>query len=286
MNNPIQSTILSQLKLNPQRYFETLFDAATTLGLIDCAKVHRELYTLLTNQCRAYTGGNSASLRKETVESISESILFTLGIQLKSAVTPLDSLAMLENCGVESCYRSGRKRIDRQIQSTELFYRSMLINVPDIPNEIYRDTLYGGISGFFKLYNPEYGAHLLHITADYPVIFYPEGWRGIEFIRIYLKNLQFENQFISLFDFDRTSYILSTYASGNGCTLKTMFSNLYIIMLSAALLQNDFNIDRLFGTVENIPEDLRAYVRRTAETENNLIQQTAKVLASAKNLLF
>ena len=36
-------------------------------------------------------------------------------------------------------------------------------------NELYNGTAYGGMAGFFKLYEPRFGAHHIHITADYPL---------------------------------------------------------------------------------------------------------------------
>ena len=54
--------------------------------------------------------------------------------------------------------------------------------------------------GFFKLYSPQFSAHEIHITADYPVCQGRPVLEGVEFIEEYLSRIDAENAFCNLFD--------------------------------------------------------------------------------------
>lgn len=237
MGEMTQSSLLTRAMLDEGRYAESLLEVSHSLGLIDEAFLHalsRSLQRLLADQCRAYTGGHSGSIRRETALSLGESILFTLGALLKR-YEPLEALAMLRNESLENCYRDGRRQVDRLVQTAELMHRAELRRPLPVENEQLRDTLVGGISGFFKLYNPEYGAQEIHITADYPVLFYPQGLRGVEFILKYLDNLVMENRFLRLFETAPLHRCLNLYAIRNDTTLSALCDNLCEVTLACAL---------------------------------------------------
>lgn len=237
MGEITQSSLLTRAMLDEGRYAESLLETAHALGLIDDAFLHslgERLQKLLVDQCRAYTGGRSGSMRREAVASLAESILFTLGVLLKQH-EPLDALAMLANQSLERCYRDGRRQVDRLVQTAELMHRAELRRALPVENEQLRDTLVGGIAGFFKLYNPEYGAQEIHITADYPVLFYPQGLRGVEFILKYLDNLVMEDRFLRLFEPAPLHRCLNLYAIRNDTSLSALCDNLCEAVLACAL---------------------------------------------------
>lgn len=68
-------------------------------------------------------------------------------------------------------------------------------NLFETPNVYYRSTIADGIKGFFKLYRPQFSAHEIHITADYPVFAGRPELDGIEFIEQYLHCIEAENAF-------------------------------------------------------------------------------------------
>ena len=55
------------------------------------------------------------------------------------------------------------------------------------------------LHGFFRLYRPQFAAHEIHITADYPVLMGRPEADGIEFIEKYLRCIQAENAFCTRF---------------------------------------------------------------------------------------
>ena len=237
MSDLTQSSLLTRGLIDERRYVESLLHAADRLGMTDDAfkaRFRQSFQTLLIRQCRAFAGGAGSSMRRETAERLAESILFTLSAQL-SRFEPVDALAMLQNSSLEQCYQEGRRQVDRLVQATELTWRAELRRPLPVENALLRDTLHGGVAGFFKLYNPEYGAQEIHITADYPVLFYPQGWSGIEFIRRYLDNMIMENRFLRLFETAPLHRCLNLYALRNQTTLSELCGNLYEIVLACAL---------------------------------------------------
>lgn len=237
MAKPTYPTLLSRDLLDERRYLPSLLNAAGNLGLIDDAFLRtfrRSFSHLHSRQCRAFVGGRSRSMRMEMVESIGESILFTLGAHL-SRFEPLDALAQLQNRTLEECFANGRARVDALVKSAELLHMVELQRPLPVKNEWLRSTLVDGLSAFFQVYNPEYGAHEIHITADYPVRTFPQGFQGIEFIRRYLDSMVLENRFLRLFPPNLLRATLTVYAEKNGFTLHELHGNLFSIMLAYSL---------------------------------------------------
>ena len=64
---------------------------------------------------------------------------------------------------------NGLKLIRRKMAVSRHLQKKVLEHLLDTPNVYYRSTIADGINGFFKLYRPQFSAHEIHITADYPV---------------------------------------------------------------------------------------------------------------------
>lgn len=237
MEGLTHSTLLRRDALDDRDYFDSLVDASIRLGLMDedfLNALRRSMRHLLSRQCAAFTGGRSASVRTEVAQNLEQSIHFTLGACFQT-MEPLDALAMLRHCALERCYEDGRKRVDALVRAAELSWMAELRRPLPVENDLLSDTLRGGFAGFFKLYNPEYGAHEIHITADYPVLYYPTGYRGIAFIQRYLDNLILENRFLRSLPAAAVHNCLSLYALRNDSTLRELCDNLFLTVLACAL---------------------------------------------------
>lgn len=263
MTKPTQPTLLTRDLLDERHYLPSLLSSASVLGLIDesfLPSFQRSFTGLLSRQCRAFAGGHSRSMRAEAAESIGESILFTMSAHL-SRFEPLDALAQLQNRSLEECFIAGRARVDALVKSAELTYMAELRRPLPVPNELLRSTLEGGLSSFFRVYNPEYGAQEIHITADYPVLFFPQGFQGIEFIRRYLDGMVLENRFLRLFSPEILRSLLSAYAAKSGFTLGELHGNLFEIALALSLKKHD-SPEALLDDLGCASPSLRAYVLR------------------------
>lgn len=92
---------------------------------------------------------------------------------------------------------------------------------------------------FFKLYRPDFSAHEIHITADYPPYLPVNSWVGIEFINRYLENLSWENAFCRLFPPEKVHALLLGLDPGYPKLLFNLFEPVYLTALGCSLVQAD-----------------------------------------------
>ena len=214
MTNLEKHSVIKPASLDSANYFSSLLSQASAQNLISdlqTEKLQADCLSLLTYITRRYTGFDSSSVRIETAQNLLDSALFTVGTALKAYPDPDDALSALLSLGVSSVYNSGRRRITRLLSQSRALHKALLSNLFQTPNEFYSATILGGISGFFRLYRPDYAAHEIHITADYPVLTPQPPLLGVEFILRYLQCLSFENAFLNLFDSALAHRLLLSY---------------------------------------------------------------------------
>jgi len=88
---------------------------------------------------------------------------------------------------------------DEKTAISRSLQKKILEHLLDTPNVYYRSTIADGVNGFFKLYRPQFAAHEIHITADYPILAGRPELDGIEFIEQYLRCIEAENAFCICF---------------------------------------------------------------------------------------
>ncbi len=241
MNEIRKITSIDRIKLDEKNYFDSLIETAFNQGIINekyIDMLQQEMMNLLAIRCRKYTSGESSSVPIETAESIMQSVNFTLGMYLKKIPEPEDALYELKKNGIEQCYLNGLKLIKSTVKSTRLLYEQVKKSMVKTDNYAYNSTLIGGMQGFFKLYDVEFSAHEIHITADYPICVYPDGYEGIEFIIMYLKNVcgaKIDFVILSLkMIFSVFCLFMQIDYNDN---VKDMVFNIYEVVLSYVLLQ-------------------------------------------------
>ena len=104
----------------------------------------------------------------------------------------------------------------------------------------YKSTIEDGINGFFKLYYPEFGAHEIHITADYPLHQKIEPLKGIEFINKYLEWIYYENLFCSFFSSEDIHNLLSGYDKNYSDIPFNIYERVLLSALGCELAGKDY----------------------------------------------
>lgn len=225
---------IKEYELSGARYMQTLLELAEARGLLSASELERiqlDCLGLLTELTRKYTGGQSSSVRIETAQQLLDSILYTVSMRLKLCHTPDEAAELLKAETLETLYEAGRKQIDKLAATTRILHGSLVKKLIDTPNVFYRSTAEDGINGFFKLYSPEFGAQEIHITADYPTCNGVSDLAGIEFIRRYLDNIFWENQFCALFRAEDIHRLLYAYEKD----YRSLLINLYEPVLTTAV---------------------------------------------------
>lgn len=220
--------------LSGEFYFSSLLEEAQRNGLVsanDIEKLQYGCFVLLSEKINQFTNGESSSVPVETADLISKSILFTIGVALKSYPTPDDAVEALLNTEIGQLYFKGRRLIDKKIQAAKRLYLAMQKNMIFTDNITYKSILTSGIKSFFKLYKPDFSAQEIHITADYPTFVPVKDLAGIEYIHKYIKSLYYENTFCRLFSNEDIENLLYGYASD----YKDLVINIFGLVLTNAL---------------------------------------------------
>ena len=220
--------------LDSEHYFQSLIEQGCIAQLLSefrLEELQLDCLTLLAKKTEQFNGGDSSSIPVEKAQDFLASVLFTVGVQLKTYPCPDDAVAALLNNEIQEIYAEGRRRINTLISRAKVCHTTLIRHLFQTPNVFYTATIVEGIKGFFKLYDPDFAAHDINITADYPVYNRADRLLGIEFIGQYLEQLYFENQFLLNFSTEDIHFLLLGYDSH----YEELLFNLYEPVLAASL---------------------------------------------------
>lgn len=233
MNNMDLISKIKRENLDEKNYFKSLISEAQKNQMItekDITNLQIQILELLDERVQKYNGENSSSIRKEIMEEILESNNYTIGISLKKIRNPDKAVELINKEDLRTLYYDGRKNIDKMLNIIKIIYLKVKQNKINIDNDIYNDTIIGGISGFLKIYDADFRAYDMKITADYPLYNNLIGkLEGVEFIKEYLNSIFLENLFCSKFSESKLKYLLYSYSHD--------YKNLVINIFEIALFE-------------------------------------------------
>lgn len=233
-NDLSKPAIIDSAQLNGEFYFSSLVEQALQHGLLDTARLQKlqfDTLALLAKVTERFCGGYSSSVSVEQAQSLMHSLLFSVGLALKAYPSADDAAAALGNTPLEELYQTGRVCLQKLLTSAKTIHGKLLQDLIHTENSCHRDTLIDGIGGFFRCYDPDFGAHEKHITADYPLLVPLPPLAGIEFIKAYVSAAYYENEFCKFFEQDRLRHLLYGYEND----YKNLILNLYEPVFIAAL---------------------------------------------------
>ena len=196
---------------DPSDCVMSLLKQGQAYGLVtdeDLQMFYVKLYALLAKQADRYMEGRSSSIPKETAEQLMKSILYVIGMEIRSEDNGYKALHKLMSCDVDCLFTSGLSVIEKKLKKVRHLQKSILKNLVISKNSYYRSTIEDGVNAFFDLYSPQYGAHLIHITADYPLMAQRPSCQGVLFMEQYLTAIQIENRFLLRVDEEDLHHIM------------------------------------------------------------------------------
>lgn len=230
--------IISTIKrenLDERNYFKTLIENAYNNQILtddDMINLQTQLLQLLDERIYRYNGHDSSSIRKEIMEDISNSNIYTISIYLKTFRNPDEAIQSMKKQGLITAYQEGRKKIDKMLKIIRVMHIKVKRNKLNIGNDIYDETIIGGIHGFLKIYDPDFKAQDMKITADYPLYNNLIGkLDGVEFIKEYLNSIYLENTFCKKFSEEKIEYLLYGYSQD----YQELIINVFEIVLLEAI---------------------------------------------------
>ena len=248
--------VISKIKrenLNERNYFKTLIEAAYDNQMItenDIVDIQMQILQLLDEIVYKYNGSDSTSIRKEIVEEISNSNNYIISIYLKTFRNPDEAVKIVKEKGLKMAYQEGRKKIDRMLNIIRIMYIKVKQSKLNIENDTYNDTIIDGIQGFLKIYDPDFKAQDMKITADYPLYNNLIGkLDGVEFIKEYLSLLYLENLFCKKFSEEKIKYLLYGYSHDYQELIINIFEIVLLETIACKLVKRDMR-DLMISTEE------------------------------------
>lgn len=237
----IKKQFIDSSKLSGRDYLVTLIREAQATRLIPPetpARIQKESMDIVASLASELTDGASSSIRIEQAQELLLSAFYTAGLALKACDTADEAALRLATEPFRSIYSDGEKIIKKKLASAHMLHRQVSKNLFLTKNVFYASTLIDGIKGFFKLYNPKFGAHETHITADYPTFIPVNDLTGIEFIEKYLEYLDLENRFLLCFDPKAVDAMLFRFDEGYDELVLNLFEHVLTEALCCSITGN------------------------------------------------
>lgn len=270
--------VISKIKrerLDERNYFKTLIETAYEEQMItedDIVNLQMQILQLLDEIVYKYNGVDSSSIRKEILEDILNSNIYTISIYLKSFRNPDDAIKSIKEKGLEIAYHEGRKKIDKMLNIIRLMYIKVKQNKLNIENDTYNDTIMGGIQGFLKIYDPDFRAQDMKITADYPLYNNLIGkLDGVEFIKEYLSSIYLENLFCKKFSEEKINFLLYEYSHDYKELIINIFEIVLLEVIACKLVKRD--IQDLSISIAELNEIYLMFNNKNKVEIENIINQ-------------
>src|SRR5665647_1389617 len=237
--------------LNATLYVQSLLTEANRSQFLTDAqleKVQMALLNLLATKITSHTSGSSSSVRIEVAETLMKSNLYTIGLYLKSLPGPTEAMKALQEIDITELYRAGRKRLNAKISVVNHFYQMVKQSKIETKQTIYNATIMVGIPQAIKFYHPDFTAHEISATLDYPVANSIQHLEGIEYLQNYVQSLYYENVFCSYFTPVDLHALLCGYDKAYEDSVFNIFKLVYTTAIGCELSEVNLNHLRLSKT--------------------------------------
>ena len=236
-------------------------------------EITEALYSLLSAQCKSFTGGQSSSLSVETVEALLSSICFSLSC----FANKYGQNALLE-IPLEKALEGARDILKKRIQLCKTLYLTLL-RLPFQPDNVsYRDTV-NGMENFFKKYDYYFFADQIPCDIDYQLCLpVSENLWGVDFLTEYIKRLICEGRFCGAFQRYEITALLANFGSRNDELLINVFTPVLSNALGRVLLGND--ISTLEVTPDGIEKLFSMFAGLKYEEALPIVDKASKLLCS------
>ena len=273
---------IKRKKLDERNYFKTLIEEAYKEKIItedDILNLQMQILKLLDEIVYKYNGADSSSIRKEIMEDISNSNIYTISIYLKSFRNPDEAIKNIKEQGLKIAYQEGRKKIDKMLSIIRVMYIKVKQSKINIENDTYNDTIIGGIQGFLKVYDPDFKAQDMKITADYPLYNNLIGkLDGVEFIKEYLSSIYLENLFCKKFSKEKIKYLLYGYSHDYKELVINIFEIVLLEVIACKLAKRD--VQDLSISIAELNEIYLMLENKDKSEIENIINQVYKEICN------
>lgn len=226
-------------------FFKDVLVACYEKKLLDEAVLKRISYErldILKTQLKYYTKDESSSVMVEVAENLMEGIDYTLGFYLKTLNTLELIIDKLKNESLYQMLETGRDLIKETVEASKKLLEDIKENKLKVNNYSYDDTIDHGIPLFFEEYEYFFAPHEGAGSIDYQLYMDNMNYKGIEYIRNYLKILSLENEFCSKFNISEINELLKGYDKRSEELLINVFELVLINSLGLVICGRSLSI--------------------------------------------
>lgn len=281
-----EKSVIKRSELSEKEYTESLIRKAYDIGVFNTvalSKIQSQLLELLKINVKKYIGIDNSSILVDEAKMIMESNLYTIGLYLKR-MSPDDGIKKLMNENIVDLYYSGRKILNRKISLCKILYHKVLDTMIKTENETYNSTVLDGINAFFKIYNPDYDARNIKITADYPLYNNLFGkLEGVEFVEEYLKSIYYENVFCKMFLENEIEEMLYGYNKNYSGLIINIFTLVLVRVIGSIMIEKE-NETLIWNSGDRVKLYNTLYKKSKKKIYNEVIIASRKIKVKNINL--
>lgn len=223
-------------------YLYAVLRAGKEAGIVsaeEIADLQCALWALLAKQTQRFTMGDSSSVPVETAQQLLHSVCFCIGLELRGSGGLRRAARRLSAAGVSSLFEKGRGRVKELLQKGRGMFEELKSAAIPTSNRAFLDTVFHALPAFFARYDPDFLAHEIPCSIDYPLSYAVEGLEGVQYINEYIHRLLLENSFLTRFDAGNVRRLLRGYCREPDEQLINLFEPVFTNSVGLALLQKD-----------------------------------------------
>ncbi len=186
-----------------------------------------ELLPVVSQLALKYGGGESTSMTYEKAQTLMEAVLYCLHEYDSSCENGLID----KNISVKEQYKIGAEIVLKKAEEIKKIFNRLSFQLEDFGVKCLHDTVQKGIPEFLKWYDIRFCPQDTILTLDYPLLSDISSLTGADAVYEYIKAVQIEQQFLSLFDKGYVVSVLQRYS----VKYQDMIENICGIVLTNAM---------------------------------------------------
>lgn len=227
---------------NNAAYLYAVLRAGEEAGIVsaeEIADLQCDLWALLAKRTQRFTMDDSSSVPVETAQRLLHSVCFCIGLELWGSGGLQRAARRLIAAGVSPLFEKGRGRVKELLRKGRGLLEELKNTAYPTNNRAFRDTVFHALPAFFAHYDPDFLAHEIPCSIDYPLSYAVEGLEGVQYINEYIHRLLLENGFLARFDAEYVRRLLRGYCREPDEQLINLFEPVFTNAVGLALLQKD-----------------------------------------------
>ncbi len=166
-----------------------------------------ELLPVTARLAEQYTSYESTSVTYERAQQLMEAVLYCIHEAEQSG----NGIVTAEQKTAQYLYETGVSCVKRRTKEALELYNEISAEFNHYENHCLYDTFVEGLPEFFKWYDVKFCPQDTIITLDYPVLKDISGYTGFDKIYEFIRCIQMEQGFLSIFPEDFVLQVLFRY---------------------------------------------------------------------------